>query len=163
MARDWYLVYSKPRQERLAQLHLQNQDFIVFLPTYGNAKLKAGHITTAIKPLFPRYLFIQAKNSDASLCSVRYTKGVADFVRFGSQLAVVPQNLIDQIAKVQRCEVTKPLFCSGDKVQIAEGPFSGFSAVFQMPKAQDRCLVLLEWLGQNLVANVALSQLAEIH
>lgn len=160
---NWYLVYSKPKQEHVAQLHLQNQNFMVFLPTYNKTRLKAGQAAIAVEPLFPRYLFIKAKSDDISLSSVKYTKGVTDFVRFGGQLAVVPQNLIDQIAKVQHWEVTKPLLCSGDKVQITEGPFSGFSAVFQMPKAQERCLVLLEWLGQNLVADVALNQLAEVY
>lgn len=31
--------------------------------------------------------------------------------------------------------MVNPRFCIGDNVQILDGPFSGFSAVFQMSKA----------------------------
>lgn len=40
-------------------LNLQNQGFIVFLPTYDRKRLKAGQAAIATEPLFPRYLLMQ--------------------------------------------------------------------------------------------------------
>jgi len=34
----WYLAYTKPREERIAEANLQQQDFEVYLPLYKKFK-----------------------------------------------------------------------------------------------------------------------------
>ena len=41
-----------------------------------------------------------------------------------------------------------PLFTAGETVRIEGGPFAGLTAVFDIPKGDDRAQVLLEMLGK---------------
>ena len=55
----WYLVHTKPRQEKCALENLQRQGFQCYLPTLLSEKLRQGVLTVVDEPLFPRYLFIR--------------------------------------------------------------------------------------------------------
>ena len=79
---NWYLLYSKPKQESRAQEHLANQGFESFVPHIHINKIRAGKQSTKIEPLFPRYIFLKA-GADVNLASIRSTRGVAGFVKFG--------------------------------------------------------------------------------
>ena len=58
----------------------------------------------------------------------------------------------------KRAEATpaKPqaLFATGETVTIAEGPFAGVEAIFQMKEGADRAAVLLDMQGQQVRAAV---------
>lgn len=54
----WYLVHTKPRQEKCALENLHRQGYQCYLPTLPSEKLRQGLLTVADEPLFPRYLFI---------------------------------------------------------------------------------------------------------
>ncbi len=55
----WYLVHTKPRQEKCALENLERQGFQCYLPTFSAEKLRRGVIVVADEVLFPRYLFIR--------------------------------------------------------------------------------------------------------
>ena len=60
----WYLVHTKPRQEKCALDNLQRQGYQCYLPTRPSEKLRQRLLTLADEPLFPRYLFIQLGMDD---------------------------------------------------------------------------------------------------
>jgi transcriptional antiterminator RfaH len=57
--KKWYLLYTKPRQEKLALQHLQNQAYEAYLPLVQVEKIRQGVRGLAEEALFPRYLFVQ--------------------------------------------------------------------------------------------------------
>lgn len=103
----WYLVYSKPRLEFVALENLERQGFNVYLPLYKTIKKPTKNslnkeIIVVREPMFPRYLFAQAKHPEQSLSTIQYTRGVLFIVRFGPKLASVPQKLIDDIKSFEK-------------------------------------------------------------
>ena len=90
---SWFAVYTKPRQERVALEHLERQGFSCFLPMADNPYQRRQQKRRA-EPLFPRYLFLNARPNQQSLAPVRSTRGVATLVRFGIKLANVPESVI---------------------------------------------------------------------
>ena len=60
----WYLVHTKPRQEKCALENLQRQGFHCYLPTLPSEKIRQGVLMVADEPLFPRYLFIRLGQGD---------------------------------------------------------------------------------------------------
>jgi transcriptional antiterminator RfaH len=81
---QWYLVHTKPRQEKSALDNLHRQGYQCYLPTMPSEKLRQGLLIVADEPLFPRYLFIRLGLGDsvrswAPICS---TKGVRRLVSF---------------------------------------------------------------------------------
>ena len=152
--RYWYAVQTKPRQEAIAELHLQRQHFETYLPKVLLRKRRRDKWTKVVEPLFPRYLFIRVDPDESSLAPVHSTLGVASLVRFGQLLRPVPASVIDYL---QQCEDPQSRLRQsetwphqpGDTLEILQGPFAGLSGIYQMPQGEDRALLLIELLGRS--------------
>ena len=79
--KSWYAIQTKPRQEAIAQLHLQRQRFETYLPQILLRKCKRDKWTKIVEPLFPRYLFIHIDPDENNLAPVRSTRGVTGLVQ----------------------------------------------------------------------------------
>lgn len=149
---SWYLLYSKSRQEQRAQQHLANQGFESFAPHILVKKLRAGKTVEINEPLFPRYIFLNCPKA-LNLSTIRSTRGVAGLVRFGDTLARVPSALVHHLLQqqivLQQQTPTQP-FQPGDKLEILYGPFASLNAVFQQADGEQRSIILLNFLGQQL-------------
>lgn len=149
----WYLLHCKARQEQRAQQNIENQGYTTCLPQIKRQKIVQGKRIERIEPLFPNYIFIQLDKSTANFNALRSTRGVNGFVRFGGIPATVPGQVMDSILALEQTsekqDQAQPLFRSGDKVQISDGPFAGLQAIYNMPKGEERCLIFLDMLGQQ--------------
>ncbi|WP_423186020.1 transcription/translation regulatory transformer protein RfaH [Alishewanella sp. d11] len=162
---NWYLLYSKPREESRAQQQLANQGFESFVPQITLKKIQAGKTVLKTEPLFPRYIFLKP-NSGLNLSVVRSTRGVAGFVKFGQALAQVPASLVHSLLTQQiqqQAKLPEHPFKAGDKVEILSGPFAHLNAVFQQAEGESRSLILLSFLGQQLQLSMDNSNLVANH
>jgi transcriptional antiterminator RfaH len=165
--RFWYAVQTKPRQEAIAELHLQRQHFETYLPQILLRKRKREKWTKIVEPLFPRYLFIRIDPSEHNLAPVRSTRGVTGLVRFGDRVTPVPDSAIDYLRQTENPETRRHHaedwpHRSGDAVRVLEGPFKGLTGVFQAATADDRALLLIDLLGRQSSVNVAMTAIAMI-
>ena len=156
---SWFAVYTKPRQEQVALENLERQGFRCFLPMAVNPYQRRTERKPRIEPLFPRYLFLNAVADQQSLGPVRSTRGVCTLVRFGVQLAQVPQIIVDAIGRrldpatglVQLQPVPVKV---GDKVKVFDGPFAGIEGIFRQRKGKERALLLVSMLGTRSTVEV---------
>ncbi|MCC5855543.1 MAG: transcription/translation regulatory transformer protein RfaH [Idiomarina sp.] len=148
----WYLLHCKPRQEARARVNIENQGYTTCMPQVKLQKHRRGQRTTVIEPLFPNYLFIQLNPEQANFNALRSTRGVNGFVRFGGVPTKVPSRVIEEIQALEEHNAQQAVessFKQGMAVEVTEGPFAGLQAVYQLPKGEDRCLVLLDMLGKQ--------------
>ena len=143
---------TKPRQEDIAILNLENQNFHVYCP-YGLIKNKNV-------ALFPGYIFIQLDADVQNWSPIRSTKGVLHLVRFGLNYAKISDNIIEFI-KTNQLNTEEKLkninkFKPGDKVQITEGVFKNCIATFKSFKPDERVILLMNLLGQQ--QNITIKQ-----
>jgi transcriptional antiterminator RfaH len=155
----WYIVYTKPRQEKCALDNLQRQGYQCYLPIISSEKLCQGLLKVAGEPLFPRYLFIQLGHGDSakSWAPIRSTKGVSHLVCFGIEPARVDESLIELIRTQEALVLTEPvrLFRPGERVLLTESPFAGIEGVYQMASGERRVMVLIEILSKPVSVPVA--------
>lgn len=160
----WYLLYCKPRQELRAQQHLANQGFHSFVPQITLQKLRANRWCDVTEPLFPRYLFLHLPaGQELNMRAIRATRGITDFVRFGLQLATVPQQLVAQLTAQQitlKQQLPEAGFKPGEAVNILTGPFAGLQAVFNTTDGDKRSVILVSLLGQWVASSFDNGQLA---
>ena len=156
---DWFAVYTKPRQEQIALEHLERQGFDCFLPMALNPYQRRSQKQLRIEPLFPRYLFLNAEASQQSLGPVRSTRGVCKLVRFGVELAQVPETVIRAIHS--RCDAHTGLVRlepvpvePGDQVKVFDGPLAGVSGLFQARTGEQRALLLVQMMGRQTKVEV---------
>ena len=158
--RAWYLIYTKPKQEEIAKLNLEQQNYEAYLPKVMGLKRKRGRSVKTVLPMFPRYLFIYLDNQTDDWGPIRSTIGVANLIRFGMEAACVPEKLVDEIRVRENPDGVIALpdksFKKGEAVRITTGPFEGYEAVFSDRQARNRVLVLLR-IAENFV-NLKLDQ-----
>ena len=155
----WYLIYSKPQQERIARENLERQGYKSYLPLIRNRRRRKGRYASIIEPMFPRYLFVKLSDETDNWGPIRSTIGVVNLVRFGMQAARVPDNLIDLMTERDREGVqtlARPELKPGDHVRIVEGVMAGYEAIFQAKTSRERVVLLLE-LAQDKTARIEVS------
>ena len=103
--------------------------------------------------MFPRYLFLHAITGSHNLAPVRSTQGVVSMVRFGTELAVVPDEVIEAIRRriqphtgLVKLEPAK--ISQGDRVKVFDGPLAGLEGIVQNPSGEKRTIILMELLGR---------------
>lgn len=162
----WYLVHTKPRQERCALENLHRQGYECYLPTLPAEKLRQGLLTVSDEPLFPRYLFIRlgVGQSAKSWAPIRSTKGVSRLVSFGIEPAKVADGLIEVLRDLEASVQTEPdrLFKPGERVRLTEAPFAGIEGVFQMAEGERRVMVLIEMLSKPVRVHVTPASLRKV-
>lgn len=155
----WYLVHTKPRQEKCAQENLHRQGYQCYLPTLPSEKLHQGQLTISDEPLFPRYLFIQLSQGDSakSWAPIRSTKGVSRLVSFGIKPARVDDGLIELLRMQETSVQSEPerLFRTGERVRLTEMPFAGIEGIYQVADGERRVMVLIEILNKPVAVRVA--------
>jgi transcriptional antiterminator RfaH len=149
---QWFLVWTKPRQEQRAEHNLRNQGFNIFAPRISERRRVGSRMQDQNVALFPRYVFLQAQASRQNLAVVRSTPGCVDLVRMQGRPVQVPSRVIAQVE--QRLEhlrhESRPSesWQPGDPLEVVGGPFAGVQAVFQQACGAGRVRVLLQWMGQ---------------
>ncbi|WP_338464144.1 transcription/translation regulatory transformer protein RfaH [Franconibacter daqui] len=153
--RSWYLLYCKRGQLQRAQEHLERQQVNCLTPMITLEKIVRGKRAPVSEPLFPNYMFVEFDPEEIHTTTISATRGVSHFVRFGSQPAMVPLTVIEQLQNCQPEEVTDPQTpYEGDKVVITEGAFEGLEAIFTEPDGETRSMLLLNLLNKQVRQSV---------
>jgi len=162
----WYLVHTKPRQEKCALQNLEQQGYQCYLPTIPTERLSQGILTVTDEPFFPRYLFIRLgmNNSAKSWGPIRSTKGVNRIVSFGIEPAIVNDDLVNSLRVQEAALQGKPerLFNPGERVQFTEGAFAGIEGIFQMTDGERRAMVLIELLSKPVTIRARPASLRKV-
>ncbi|MFT6926872.1 MAG: transcriptional antiterminator RfaH [Psychromonas sp.] len=154
MYKQWFVVYCKSREELRAQQNLSNQGVYSFFPKIVKEKMVRGKKKVVEEALFPSYLFVNISQKDKQFSSIRSTRGINNFVKFGLSIATIPNLQVKQLERL--CEVNNKLdidcdalYKSGDKVDILSGPFKGLTAIFDIEDGLARSMLLLNILNQE--------------
>lgn len=149
----WYLIYTKPQQERVARENLDRQDFHTYLPLVSKRIRRGRQFHQRIEPLFPRYLFIRLSESTDDWGPIRSTIGVANLVRFGNKPASIPDDLVLALQAFETDEgiheLPTQVLKSGDKVRFVDGTLSGYEAIFETRTSSERIIVLMDIAGKH--------------
>jgi transcriptional antiterminator RfaH len=149
---SWYVVHTHPKQEERANGNLRVMAIETLAPKIKVNKQNpfTGELSSASKPLFPRYIFARFKANDL-YHKVRFTRGIHSLVRFDDR----PSPVDDEIIAIIRARIGTNGFVKlgeafepGDEVMITGGPFKDFAGVFELEmKEVDRVKILLCTVG----------------
>lgn len=152
--KSWYLIHSKPKEEKIAKENLERQGYETYLPLILGRSKKRGKTVKSIMPMFPRYLFIHLSDKTDDWGPIRSTLGVSHLIRFGTTPAKVPESLIESLRQTENDqglhELPSQSLSPGDKLLIVEGPFEGYEATLFSQKSDDRVIVLLK-IAENFI------------
>jgi len=165
--KHWYLLTCKPAQDHIAEQHLINQGYEVYRPLVKRTKKRRGKMVEITESLFPRYIFIHLNNTTDNWAPIRSTRGVANFVRFGTDPCKAPDELIKTLQSHEDELANKVIdldkFKKGDTVLINTGPFKGLTAIFNnYHNSEMRSLILIEMMGNLVKTPIETSSISTI-
>lgn len=155
---SWFLAQLKPNCANIADKNLKRQGFKTFLPQQEDTRQRDGKFITALRPLFPGYIFVAFDAAGGLWRTVNSTYGVTRLVGFGTEPSPVPLDLITQLR--MRCDesgklLPPKLLKPGDQVTLTKGPFANFVAEVEKIAPDRRVWVLMDILGGRTRVAVA--------
>lgn len=167
--RPWLVIWSKPNAERKAQRWLGARGWVAYVPMLKDEIItRSGHVEE-LRPLFPRYLFVQ-EHADLDPVDVVYVPGVQDAVRRGDRsFARVADDVIKVLQSTEhegvlQTEPPAPL-AEGEAVEV-ELSYGGIGysivAEFSRMDGAKRAVVLHEMFGEKRESVVSLGRLQRV-
>jgi transcriptional antiterminator RfaH len=149
--RNWYVVYSKPRKEEQAQLHLGLKGIESFFPRLQLPG--AVRRNKSIAPLFPSYLFVRINLASESHYVI-WSPGVKRIVSFSDTPIPLEDSVVEFLrekASAQGVIQAHSQLRPGQQVEIAGGPFDGFTGIIENPpNGKGRVKILLKFLSRQI-------------
>lgn len=166
LGKCWYLIYSKPRQEKGAVENLLRQGYVVYFPQVQVWRTRRGKRQLVTEPLFPRYLFIHLDAQTDNWAPIRSTLGVTSLVRFGAEPARVPDELIDYLQSRQNAdglhEWAQPALVVGGRTRVVSGPLAGYEGILVAKSSRERVVILIDLVSGQMRAKLNPDQIEPV-
>jgi transcriptional antiterminator RfaH len=155
----WYAVYTRPRAEDIARDNLMRQGYRAYLPRYRTWVSHARRRQTALRPLFPRYLFAGVDGTSMRWRPILSTVGVSGVIRAGDMPVAVPDGLVAALRAQEAAGLFNRIAAHralkvGELVRVTIGAFQEMVGQLIELRDQDRVVVLLELLGRKVRAQL---------
>lgn len=152
--KQWYVVHSQVNAERRALENLERQGYSAWLPLYRKTRRHARRVETVLRPLFPRYLFVEIDTESEPWRSILSTFGVHSLIGDSDAPQPVPAAVIEALRARAGADGTFELkprnLKSGDRVRVTVGPLADLEGLFEAETDADRVRVLLTLMGREV-------------
>jgi transcription antitermination factor NusG len=152
----WYVLYTKPRNEKKTALLLEAKNIEVYCPLQESIKQWSDRKKKVIEPLFRSYVFVHLQDYEKEQVTVLTTPGAVRFLWWLGKPGIVRQEEIESIRqflndyKGAKISVNiKP----GDDVTITEGPLSQQTGKL-IQLRNNKAILSLTSLGWNIMAEL---------
>ena len=153
----WMVATYKTNQLKRLQDNLHNQKFEYYNPII---KIRKHNLSPKEEPLFPGYIFIHA-NPD-NFQKIKYTKGIANIIRFNDNIAVLTNDEINQLKSIEEDSFSSPIIQKlhiGQEGTMTDGPFKGaLVTIASLPKKK-RVNIFVHILGTTREVSASLGEI----
>ena len=162
-ADSWYVLYTKPRNEKKVAERLSADGYNVYCPLHKVRRQWSDRMKVVEEPLFKGYLFIQVE--DKRRDEVFNYPGAVRYLYWLRRPAIVRESEIYTIQKwlgqYDHSDIDISKILPGDYVRITSGPFTGEQAIL-LDKTNKKAVVQLKELGLQLSLSLSNSDLRVI-
>ncbi|RXM44002.1 UpxY family transcription antiterminator [Flavobacterium sp. YO64] len=145
---NWYVVYTKPKQEKKVAERLTQIGIECYCPIVTQVKQWSDRKKKIEVPLFNSYVFVQLQEGDRN--SVFQIAGVVRYLFWLGKPAIVRDEEIksikDSLKASNIAEVSVSSIQVGDRIKLESGAFSNQSAIVQ-EVSNTHYILVLESLG----------------
>ena len=158
MNKQWYVFYTKSRQEKKVKDLLVKSGFDVFLPMQKVMRQWSDRRKKVEVPLFNSYIFV--RDFDHRIVDILKTPGVAWNIRHNGKPAILREEefqLINRfISTGYFLETTGEVesFKVGDRAKIIDGPLAGVIGILTGQDKNQRFNILLEGIQQVIQVQI---------
>jgi len=151
----WIAVYTKPRHEKTVESELMKKGFDVYLPMLKERRRWSDRKKWVEFPMFKSYIFVRTETKNALF--ILQTMGVVKVVKFGGDVAVVQDDVIQAIRLMieggYKPESTD-YFIKGDPVEVKNGPLKGLNGEVVRIDDHDRLVIRVEAIQHSVSVQI---------
>jgi len=162
---DWSILYTKPGEEKRAQVNLESIGLTVYFPKLAVETSKPEIFTISDQPLFPRYVFIARDELvyPKTLHKLRNVRGVSRVVSFNGVPAKISNKSLTIVKTFERESRQSPLpkFTRGQMLRFSYGAYKNIEAIFLENSCNGRVALLFKMLENEtriVVSNSVVSK-----
>ena len=150
---QWFVVHTKPRQEKkLAQYCLQNA-INYFLPLQNSTKVYQRRKVTFMKPLFSGYVFLRC--SDKQQVILFRSGNIVRFLKvYDEAELLIDLNNIYQSTSQNLPIERHPYLEEGYKVKIVKGPYKDVEGIVVDSENPEKVIVGIHLIQQAICVEV---------
>jgi transcriptional antiterminator RfaH len=144
----WVVVVTQANRERWAQENLARQGYESYFPKVVEIVRAKSSKECRIKPLFPRYGFVQVVDKWRSLLGTFGVTGVVG----GETPWYMSQADLNKVRLLENIDgyVVLPKLREGQQVRVKGGLFTGQTGLHAGQRPNDRSKVLMAYLGRQV-------------
>ncbi len=158
---NWYLIYTKPKNEDSVSDKLSGCGFEIFNPKVKERRCVRRKVREVVSSLFPCYIFVKF-DIPRSYRLIKYTRGIKRVVGTERIPTPVPEEIIESVRRRMEdgvVSMSPRTFMPGERVEIKAGQFEGLDAVFERElQGSERVSVLLQAINARVVVDGAVLQ-----
>ena len=129
----WMVATYKINELKRLQEILHNQNFDYYNP---KIRTKKQNLSAKEESLFPGYIFIRANLEKYQ--KIKYTKGIKKVLSFNNNVAVLENDEIEELKRIEESSFTTPIIQKmyvGQEGTMSDGPFKGsLITIASLPK-----------------------------
>ncbi|MBL8007240.1 MAG: UpxY family transcription antiterminator [Ignavibacteria bacterium] len=152
MERKWFVLQTKPRNEKIVAFQLNQKGIEFYLPVTEKIRIWADRKKKISTPLFSGYVFVHA-NEKERLNAISNTSGAIRYVFFEKRPAVVSDREIElvklAIAEPEKISIDDKKIKKGDLIVITHGIFKGMKGFVNEFRGNFKLTVNLEELSYS--------------
>ncbi len=151
--RNWFVIQTKPRNEKKVEKQIIEKGVEVFLPLITSIRYWSDRKKKIQVPMFSGYLFVHA-SEDERVLAIRNTIGALRYLFYEKRPARLMENEIESIKlslkAPERVKVDYSSFNQGDMVMITSGVFKGMKGLVTEIRGNYKLTVNLYELSMSL-------------
>ena len=143
--KQWMVVYTKPRHEKIAYKYLCKKNIKTYLPLLKEKRKWSDRYQWIQKPMFTSYIFVYAEKNESY--NIVQTYGVHHIIKIGGEIIPVRESIIEGIRQlIEGGFNPEPTdyFAVGDEVEIIQGPLKGMTGQISRIKRQDYFILKID-------------------
>ena len=166
----WYVAHTYSGYENKVKTNLEkivenrglsNLIFDVRIPVEIKIEKEGGEEKEIEEKIFPSYVLIKMIMTDESWHVVRNIRGVTGFVGPGSK--PVPLSDEEAAAIIEEVKFAAVIYNKGDKVQIIDGLFSGYSGILSDTSDETgEATVIISTVGRDMPIKLEMKHIKKI-
>lgn len=160
---SWYVLYTKPRNEKKVTLRLKEKGITVFCPLKEEVRQWSDRKKKVSEPVFRSYIFVQLTDYKTEHVEVLTTPGSVRFLWWNGKPGVVREQEImaikDFLNDYKDAEITVS-FKEGERITVKEGPLMDVQGNIITIRG-NMAVLYLHSMGLNMTAKLPLQSLAK--
>lgn len=162
LKRNWYVLHTKSRYEKIVAEGLMKKSLEAFLPRITVKSKRKDRKVMLRVPLFPGYVFVKTDLKPNEHLEIVKTVGAVRLIGAKAGPVPVPVENVESLrimVSTDQSILTGSAFEKGDRIMVVSGPFTGVSGIFSRYRGKDRVVVHIEALGQFAAVEVSVDDI----